>query len=320
MTGGAACTRRPSQLGAALASLGFASYDHFMQAALAAELAERCGTSRRPAPLSRLEGGRSTIATLDALAHASHVVDGQLGALFASVDDFLQLIKALDEKAAFLLDLSSNVHLVSLNALISSCRLAHGGEGLAVVTQNLATQSHDSMETMLGDDPATPGPDIGTPRHRLQPERGQARDRDDGVLPSTNCGERPRCRARGDDRSAWPRSRRRLATVRRSSHRRCLGAGGRSAARAAARPPGTADLQRLSSLHMLGKIQAGFVESGGASWNPRADLLTTARGHPEPARAARRHRRHPEAAAPVRARGTGDQRAAPSCAAWSGGR
>ena len=49
----------------------------------------------------------------------------------------------------------------------------------------------------------------------------------------------------------------------------------------------TADLQRLSCLHMLGKIQAGAVESGGAFLELIERIaLTTERGHPEPARAA----------------------------------
>lgn len=136
-----------AQLVAALHGLGFKSYDHFMQAAFAAELAAR-GARRASPGLRVLEGGQGAAASLDALAQASRVIDGHLGTLFSSVDEFLSVIKTLDEKATFLLDLSSNVHLVSLNALISSCRLERGGEGLAVVSQNLATQSHDSMATI----------------------------------------------------------------------------------------------------------------------------------------------------------------------------
>lgn len=136
-----------AQLVAALNSLGFQSYDHFMQAALAAELAMR-DTARSTPALSVVSGGTGTAATLDALLQVARTVDGHLGTLFVSVDDFLGIIKTLDEKATFLLDLSANVHLVSLNALISSCRLEKGGEGLAVVSQNLASQSHDSMDTI----------------------------------------------------------------------------------------------------------------------------------------------------------------------------
>ena len=136
-----------AQLVSALHGLGFKSYDHFMQAALAAELAAR-KTEVPSLTLDVLQGGDTTAATLDALSHSAHVIDGHLNTLFASVDDFLSVIKTLDEKASFLLGLSANVHLVSLNALISSCRLERGGEGLAVVSQNLATQSHDSMATI----------------------------------------------------------------------------------------------------------------------------------------------------------------------------
>ena len=60
------------------------------------------------------------------------------------------MVKTLDGKAAFLLDLSLNVHFVALNALIASFRLGQGSEGLAAVAHNLATQSHDSMATIDG--------------------------------------------------------------------------------------------------------------------------------------------------------------------------
>lgn len=112
---------------AALKSRGFADYDEFMQVALAAELSAR---RRALGPRGRRAG---------ALAELEEPIDE----LFAEAETFLGLIAKLDKLAASLARLSRRVHLLSLNALIASCRLADAGRGLAVVTDNLAACSKD---------------------------------------------------------------------------------------------------------------------------------------------------------------------------------
>lgn len=251
-----------AQLVAALKGLGFQSYDHFMQAALAAELALRAGTRTAPV-LSVVTGGTGTAATLDGLLQVARTVDGHLGTLFVSVDDFLGIIKTLDEKATFLLDLSANVHLVSLNALISSCRLEKGGEGLAVVSQNLASQSHDSMDTidhmtkqLLALTSSLRDTAFSLSEAKLEVEmtefflgelRAAAHEgdaaRDDQARIATLAESISRSAARLAD--ALPRAQAALPTLMRLQQELAT------------------DLRRLSCVHLLGKIHAAGIEDGG---------------------------------------------------------
>jgi aerotaxis receptor len=252
-----------AQLATALKGLGFASYDHFMQAVLAGELSERAAR-RRSAARREPQRGDEGAEWLDDLLEACEEVDTRLGALFANVEDFLGGVKTLDGKATFLLDLSLNVHLVALNALISSCRVGgEGSQGLAAVAQNLATQSHDSMQTI---DEMTGQLHVLTSALRdiafnvsaatLQVEmtafflhelRGAAatsgraaRDAGRIVALAQSIADSSALLAK-----ALPKAQNAVPLLSRLQDRL------------------TADLQRLSYLHILGKIQAGSVDSGG---------------------------------------------------------
>jgi len=139
--------RAVEALSAAIRAKGFANYDDFMHTMLASEL-----TSHQASSAGRSSGDVEPAADRDGelrrtLARCAEF-DSHLADLFSEVDGFLAVIKNLDGKAAFLLDLSSNIHLVSLNALIGSCRLEGDGEGFSVVTQNLAALSQEGNVTI----------------------------------------------------------------------------------------------------------------------------------------------------------------------------
>lgn len=139
-----------------------------------------------------------------------------------------------------------------------------GSQGLAAVAQNLATQSHDSMQT------------IDSMTNQLSLLTSSLRDIALHLSAATLLVEMT---------AFFLRELRRAATVSgRAAHDRSRMAtlaqaiGDSAALLTQALPQAqaavpllarlqdrlTADLQRLSSLHMLGKIQAGAVESGGA--------------------------------------------------------
>lgn len=145
--------RATERLHAALGGLGFSSYADFMQAVLAAELTShrallRDQPSRTRAAAADAPQASEYVGDLNRLLAACGGVDRHLEQLFSQVEGFLAVINTIDAKADFLLTLSSNVHLVALNALIASCRLQRGGEGFSVVTQNLARLSRQNTETI----------------------------------------------------------------------------------------------------------------------------------------------------------------------------
>jgi aerotaxis receptor len=135
------------QLMAALRDAGFASYEHFMHVVLSAELVSHrqamLGAAGDPAARAASEAV-SGHPHLDRVMAACRTVDRDLDELFSRVGGFLESIVTLESKAGFLLDLSAKLQLVSLNALISACRLERGGEGLSVVTEDLARLSRES--------------------------------------------------------------------------------------------------------------------------------------------------------------------------------
>jgi PAS domain S-box-containing protein len=129
------------QLAAALKAHGFAGYDDFMQTTLASELA-----GRRPA--AEVEDGTAGPQQLRDILSLCRRANALLGETFLQVDGVVKAINSLDANAGFLLGLSSKTHLISLNALIASSHLHHGGEGLSVISQNMATLSSDSTSTI----------------------------------------------------------------------------------------------------------------------------------------------------------------------------
>ena len=139
-----------AQLLSILRAKGFASYEQFMHVALSAELVSHrqaslaVASARRGIGDAGERGGQSGHMELDRVQATCRDVDHDLDELFSRVGGFLDAIESLDSKAAFLLALSSKLQLVSLNALVAACRLDRGGEGLSVVTEDLARLSRES--------------------------------------------------------------------------------------------------------------------------------------------------------------------------------
>lgn len=138
--------RATARLVEAIGSLGFASYDEFMRIALAAEL-----SGHRDAQRALAGTGHEHDAVTDDLAPtlaSCGAVEHGLDDLFSRVDGLLATIKQLGTAATYVLGLAGDIHLISLNALVGSCRLERGGEGLSVVTEDLARLSQECTDNV----------------------------------------------------------------------------------------------------------------------------------------------------------------------------
>lgn len=140
--------RAGDELGEALTRLGFVDYPAFMHTLLVTEL-----RARRSALDATRRGARQPSRGVaghvlsDALAGSGHA-DASLDIVFGHLDTVATTIGELDAKAAYLRDLSRTMQYASMNALLSSCRLQEGGEGLSVVTERLAALSRDSRDVI----------------------------------------------------------------------------------------------------------------------------------------------------------------------------
>lgn len=138
------------RLGELLRGAGFASYDAFMQTALATEVASRQRLrSDRAVPVP--DGPFVDDPLADDLVRAQSTLrqaGAQLHDLAEHVDTFLTFLQRLDARST-LLDLTSErIQLLAKNALLESCRMRSAGRGLAVVTDNLATYAKASQEVI----------------------------------------------------------------------------------------------------------------------------------------------------------------------------
>lgn len=123
------------RLGEILASLGFESYDAFMNAFLPLEIKsrnDRLSTRGAPADAFRHADPELSLAgrRIDALAAA-------LRGLFDGLGAFADLNQELCAKAEFLLGLATEISLVSTNALVSAKRIGDAGLALSVVADIL---------------------------------------------------------------------------------------------------------------------------------------------------------------------------------------
>lgn len=138
--------RATARLVEVVGSLGFASYDEFMRIALAAEL-----SGHRDAQHALAGAGHAhepvTGDIAPTLAACGDVEQG-LDDLFSRVDGLLGTITQLGTAATYILRLAADIHLISLNALIGSRRLERGGEGLSVVTEDLARLSQECTDNV----------------------------------------------------------------------------------------------------------------------------------------------------------------------------
>ncbi|MGE0757606.1 MAG: PAS domain-containing protein, partial [Pirellulaceae bacterium] len=151
-----AMQRSAERLMAVLKEKGFADYDSFMHTALAAEMAQhRDAIAARgrqgltsPAFASAMCHVSASADELEAMLQAAVTIDRLLDDLFSRVASFLDLIKRLDGKSEFLLELARDIRLISFNAVTTSYRLDQSGRGLTVVTHNLATIMEESTQVI----------------------------------------------------------------------------------------------------------------------------------------------------------------------------
>lgn len=134
-----------TRLHQAIAGLGYSSYDDFMRAAAATEL-----TGFRAASRAIERATAADLGAFAASAEACRGVERGLDDLFSRVDRLLGTIDQLGKAARFVHDLAGDIHLISLNALVGSCRLQQGGERLSVVTEDLAHLSQHCTEHVQG--------------------------------------------------------------------------------------------------------------------------------------------------------------------------
>ncbi len=145
-----AMERAGARLVEILAEKGFRSYDDFMRIMLATEMSSRereVAAREKTASKGGEPGLRKSLDTCLEL-------DSNLDAMFGRVESFLNLITKLEASSAFLQSLSEQIHLLSMNSLISSHHMAESGHGLTVVADGLASISGAStsvIEVMTGD-------------------------------------------------------------------------------------------------------------------------------------------------------------------------
>ncbi|HTQ08753.1 MAG TPA: hypothetical protein VMI31_01650, partial [Fimbriimonadaceae bacterium] len=140
----AAMERAGERLGAILNEKGFADYDDFMQMAMATEMSSReklIGAVERVQPADRKSAWAESLSMC-------YEFEDKLELMFRRVETFLSLIAQLESSSSFILNLAEQIHLLSLNSLISSHRLGEQGQGLAVVANDLARISGDGTSVI----------------------------------------------------------------------------------------------------------------------------------------------------------------------------
>lgn len=141
---GAAMALAAEALQGALQKKGYATYDEFMYALLASEWASHQSLLTSKTTAGAPCGSDRAASELSHMLSDCLKIGSRFGQLFAAVENFLQIIKSMDGKAAFLRSLAANVHLVALNAVIGACAVEERGSGFSVVSENLAVTSQET--------------------------------------------------------------------------------------------------------------------------------------------------------------------------------
>lgn len=131
----------------ALREHGFDSYDDFMKMALATEMSSReksMADYRHAVP--PLSADPDLVRSFSTCCE----LEQKLDVMFHRVESFLTFIGRLEASSTFLGRLSEQVHLLSLNSLISSHQMGEAGASLTVVANELASISGDST-SLIGD-------------------------------------------------------------------------------------------------------------------------------------------------------------------------
>ncbi|MFN8224939.1 MAG: PAS domain-containing protein [Gaiellales bacterium] len=128
-----------------LNAAGFPDYASFMRLVIPTELAARESAMSRES--HRRRAGGSTLAEIVTSCGTLH---DYLSTLFANLDSYRSLSEALQRKSTFVLGLADDIRLFSLNALIASTRLDHGGASLSVISDIMRDRSRETA-AIIGD-------------------------------------------------------------------------------------------------------------------------------------------------------------------------
>jgi PAS domain S-box-containing protein len=130
-----------------LKSLGFATYEDFMQHALTLEISCRqkamAGAhDSDPVHLNRQMAG---FQKLVALQHQCKKVDTELQAVFDRLDEFKAMNVKFTEKSQSILQSADSIRCLSINATIAAHRLGNRAATLNVVAESLGAVANDSQ-------------------------------------------------------------------------------------------------------------------------------------------------------------------------------
>lgn len=136
-----------------LSGLGFASYDEFMWAALAAEMTSRELKRSRgeiefaaaKQPELNEQDDRDQLATV--YRHCMKL-DKQLSILFSKLDTFSKFSDEVAPKADAILRLGEAIRLITLNAETQSAKLGDSGAALSAVASKLGEHSKAGTDTI----------------------------------------------------------------------------------------------------------------------------------------------------------------------------
>lgn len=128
---------------------GFPDYDTFMRVALCEEL--KCRDSVLAAtgkaivvPLPALESGSDpALGHLSSIHRRNLETYSKLSSLFLKIDAFVALQRTLEEKAAFVNDLTTELRVAAMNASLSATRAGDLAKSLGVVSAQLGQASLD---------------------------------------------------------------------------------------------------------------------------------------------------------------------------------
>lgn len=134
-----------ARLGELLVEAGFPDYQAFMNVALPAEIQSRDEQLGSSADERLGAIGRDADPTVVALLESSALVNGYVDQL--GLEAYVELGPKLTSRADYILGLSADVGLFSLNALLASARAGEAGAALSAVAGLLRTNSERSKPT-----------------------------------------------------------------------------------------------------------------------------------------------------------------------------
>ena len=135
----------------ALGSLGFASYDEFLRAMVAAELTSRAaGVGNRSGACERAmraRGGGGERRLVDLLGEAC-AIGQRLSDVVTRPGGFSTLQEQIIPKSRFILDLGESIRLFAVNSQIQAARLGDSARAMAVVSGQVAELADRGAETI----------------------------------------------------------------------------------------------------------------------------------------------------------------------------